>query len=141
MAGVVPARVASTDRAQQVAERAISQEVERLVGDFELDRSGRVVEPASHALSPLAFLLEVGRAGHEPLFHHALDDLLNEILELLPRLFLVAIGRVAEQLLKGLVRQHAAAEQRLEDRIVQRLHGAILFVAGAAPRIVESARK
>ena len=90
----------------------------------------------------LAFLLEIGRAGDEPLLHHLLDDLLDEILELLPRLFLVAVRRLAEQLLQRLFRQHASAEQRLENRVVQRLHGAVL-VAGRriTPRVAEPARQ
>ena len=141
MTRVVPAGVAASDRAQQIAQRAIAEEVERLVGDFEFHRRRAVVEAAARALSPLAFLLQVGGARDEPLFHHALDDLLNEILELLARLLLVAVGRLTEELLDGLVRQHAAAEQRLEDGIVQRLHRAVLFVARAAPRIVEPARE
>ena len=40
-----------------------------------------------------------------------------------------AEGRFAEQLLQRLIRQHTAAEQRFENRIVQRLHRPV-FVAG-----------
>jgi hypothetical protein len=89
-----------------------------------------------------ALLLEIGRAGDEALLHHPLDDLLNQILELLPRALLIAVGRLAEQLLKRLFRQDTTAEERLEDRIVQRLHRPV-FVAGrgVAPRIAKSARQ
>ncbi len=80
---------------------------------------------------PLA--IEVRRAGDEALLHHPLDDLLDQVLELLPRAFLVAVGRLAEQLLQRVLRQHAAAEQRLEDRVVQRLHRPVL-VAGRTDR-------
>ena len=81
-----------------------------------------------------------GGAGDEALLHHAVDDLLDQILELLARRFLIAVGRLAEQLLQRLLRQHAAAEQRLENGVVQRLHRAVL-VAGRriAPRVAEPA--
>ena len=49
-----------------------------------------------------------------------------EVFELLPRCLLIAVGRLAEQLLQRLVRQHAAAEERLENRVVQRLHRPVL---------------
>ena len=90
----------------------------------------------------LALLVEIRRAGDEALLHHALDDLLDQILDLLSRAFLIAVSGLAEQLLDRLVREHAAAEQRLEDRVVQRLHRAVfLAVERMAPGIVEAARE
>ena len=139
---VVAAGAAAADRAEQIAQRTVAEKVERLVGDLELHRSGVLADAAARAAAMLAFLLEIGRAGDEPLFHHPLDDLLDQILELLPRLLLVAVRRFAEQLLQRLFRQHAAAEERFENRVVQRLHRAVL-VAGRriAPRIAEPARQ
>src|SRR5204863_9415199 len=56
--------------------------------------------------------------------------------------FLVAGRRLAEQLLQRFFRQHASAEERLENRVVQRLQGAV-FVAGRriAPGVAEPARQ
>ena len=128
VARVVAAGAAAADRAEQIAQRAVAEEVERLVGDLEVHRAGVLADAAAGAAPVLALGLEVGRAGDEALLHHALDDLLDQVLELLARAFLVAVGRLAEQLLQRLVRQHAAAEQRLEDGVVQRLHRPV-FVA------------
>jgi hypothetical protein len=51
-------------------------------------------------------------------------------------------SRLAEQLLQRFFRQHAAAEQRLEDGVVQRLHGAVLVARRrVAPRVAETARE
>src|SRR5215831_9101130 len=121
MPRIVPAGAAAADRAEQVAQRAIAEEVERLVGDLELHRTRVLAHAAAGALAPLALLIEVRRAGDEPLLHHLVDDLLDQILELLPRLLLIAVRRFAEQLLQRLFRQHAPAEERLENGIVQRL--------------------
>ena len=77
----------------------------------------------------LPLLLEIGRTGDEALLHHLLDDLLDEVFDLLPRFFLIAVRRLAQQLLQRFFREHASAEERLENRIMQRLHGAVL-VAG-----------
>src|SRR5688500_6855479 len=82
----------------------------------------------------------VGSIGDEPLLHHAFDDLLDELFELLACRLLIAVRRLAQQLLQRLVREHAAAEQRLENGVVQRLHRPILVaVARIAPRVAEAA--
>ena len=58
------------------------------------------------------------------------------------RLLLIAVGRVAEQLLDGLVGQDAAVEERVENRVVQRLHRAVVVVRGpGAVRILKAARQ
>ena len=50
--------------------------------------------------------------------------------------------RLAEQAIERLFRQHAAAEERFEDRVVQRLHRPVLVTARAvAPGAVEAARQ
>ena len=49
--------------------------------------------------------------------------------------------RLPEQPLEHVRRQHAAAEQRFEDRVVQRLHRAVLVLRRIAPGIGESARE
>ena len=52
---------------------------------------------------------------------------------------LIAIGWFSEQLLDGVVRQHATIEQRVENRVVQRLHGALFRIHVA--RAAEAARE
>jgi len=128
------------ERSEQVAQRAIAEEIKALVGDLELDRTGVFSRAAANAPPMLALALEIRRARDESLLHHPLDDLLDQLLELLPRGFLVRVGRVAEQSLQRLLRQNPAAEQRLENRIVQRLHRAVLAAAErVAPWIAEPA--
>ena len=72
---------------------------------------------------------------------HPLDDLLDQLLELLAQLLLIAVGRLAEDLLEHLGRQHAAAEERLENGVVQRLHRPIVGIRRIAPGIAEPARE
>ena len=124
--GVVASGTAAAHRTQEVAKGAIAEEVERLVGDLEFHGAGVLAEPAAGAAPLLTLAFEIGRAGDEALLHHAVDDLLDQILELLPRRFLIAVGRFAEQLLQRFLRQHSTAEQRLENGVVQRLHGPVL---------------
>ena len=81
--------------------------------------------------------LRIGRRGDVAGLLHPLDDLLDQLLEPLLRC-LVAV--LAEQLLQPLVGQHAAAQQRVEDRVVQRLHRP-LVVGAAEVRIAETAGK
>ena len=96
---VVQPRAAAAHRAEQIAQRAVAQEVQRLVGDLELHAAGVLADAAAGARAPLALGLEVRRAGDEAALHHAVDDLLDEVLELLAHAFLIAVGRLAEQLL------------------------------------------
>ena len=87
----------------------------------------------------LALGVEVRRGGDVSLLAHALDDLLDQLFELRSGIRLIAVRRVAEELLNRFLRQHAAVEERVEDRVVQRLHGPVVVVrrVGAA----ESARQ
>ena len=49
---------------------------------------------------------------------------------------IILVSRLAEQLLQCFVGQHPAAEQRFEDRVVQRLHRAVLVAhRRIAPRV------
>ena len=66
--------------------------------------------------------------------------LLDQLLQLLANVVFAALGLVAEQLVHYIRRQDAAAEQRFENRIVQRLHRAI-HPPARVPRIVEPARE
>ena len=139
---VVAPGAAATDRAEQVAERAIAEKVQRLVGHLEGDGSGIVADPAAGTPPEFALLVEVRRRRDEALLHHPLDDLLNEILDLLAGRFLVAVSRLTEQPLQRLLGQHAAVEERFENRVVQRLHRAVLVaVRRIAPGIAEPARQ
>src|SRR5207245_6841024 len=119
---------ALAERAEQIAERAVAEKIERLVGDLERGRRLLGSQAAAAALAPLALGLEVRRRRDVALVRHPLDDLLNQLLELRSRVSLIAVGRIAEQSLDRLFRQHAAIEQRVEDRVVQRLHRALVVV-------------
>ena len=142
MTRVVTARAAAADRAQQIAERPVAEKVERLVGHLEAHLAGVLSRAAAGRPAMLALAVEIRRAGDEPLFHHAFDDLLDQIFELLARGLLVAVRGLTEQLLQRVLRQHTAAEQRLENRVVQRLHRPVLVaVQRIAPRVAEPARQ
>ena len=82
---------------------------------------------------------EIRRRGDVALLAHPLDDLLNQLFELRSRVRLIAVGRIAEQPLDRLLRQHAAVEQRVEDRVVQRLHRPLVVVHRV--RVAEAARE
>ena len=130
---VVHAGAAASHRAEQVAQGAIAQEVERLVGDLERDTRASSPSPPAPALPIHALAVQVGRVGDEAALHHAVDDLLDQVLELLRAPVLVAVGRLAEQTVQRLVGQHAAAEERVEDGVVQRLHRPVLVGAERVP--------
>src|SRR5712691_3049492 len=78
LARVVAAIAALAERAEQIAQRAITEEVERLVGDLEGDR--RLIRPLSAAVSlpALALRVQIGRRRDVASLRHALDDLLNQ---------------------------------------------------------------
>ncbi len=139
--GVVQPRAAAAHRAEQVAERPVAEEVERLVGDLELHPAVVLADAAAGPAPVLALGLEVRRAGDEAALHHAVDDLLDQVLELLAHAFLIAVGRLAEQPLHRFVRQHAPAEERVEDGVVQRLHRPVLVGVRRVPGIAEPARQ
>ena len=138
IARVVAAGAAVSRRAQQIAQRAIPEKIERLVGDLELHFRRFAFAAATHRPAGL-LRLEVGRRGDVARLLHLVDDLLDQLLELIAHLLLAALGLVAEHLFEQIVGQHAAVEQRFEDRVVQRLHGAVAVVAGVA-RVPEPAR-
>jgi hypothetical protein len=135
---VVTAGAAVPERPEQIAQRLVAQEIQRFVGDLELDPLA-VLAVAGALGAALPLLLEIRRLCDVPGFLHTLDDLLNQLLELLPHLLLVAVRRIAEQLLEQIGRKDAAAEQRFENRVVQRLQGAVVVVGGIAPRVAEAA--
>ena len=95
--------------------------------------------PAAAALTTLALRLEIGRRRDVALLGHAIDDLLDQLLELRSRLGLIGVGGIAEQPLDRFLRQHAAVEQRIENRVVQRLHRLVGIVHGV--RAAEAARE
>ena len=121
----MPSGAAAPDRAEQITERAVAEEVERLVGHFEVDGPGGLSVRAALAAPLLAFPVEVGGLGDEALFHQLLDELLDQVLELLARALLVAVGRLAEQPVELFVGEHASREECFEDGVVQRLHRAV----------------
>ena len=136
------AGAAVPERAEQIAECLESEEVERLVGHLEARFLFAVAVAVAAALRPpVALGVEIRRRRDVAGVLHAVDDLLDQLFELLPHLFLIAIRRLAEDLLEHVVREHAAAEERLENRVVQRLHAAVVVVGRIAPRVAEAARQ
>ena len=88
LARVVPAEAALADRSEQIAQRAIAEEVEALVGDLELERRFRCRRPAPGRSPPLALAVEIRRGGDVALLLQLLDDLLDQLVE--PRFRVVA---------------------------------------------------
>ena len=129
VAGVVAAEAALAERAEQIAQRAIAEEIEALVGHLEPRRRRIGSEPASGAgrLPVGARRFEIGGRRDEALLHHAIDDVLNQLFELRARVGLIGVGGIAQQALERLFGQHPAVEERVHDGVVQRLHGAIVF--------------
>ena len=95
--------------------------------------------PAPGPLPPLPIAVEIRRGRDVSLLLKLLDDLVDELVE--PRFRVVAIlPALAEHPLERLVGQETAVQQRLEDRVVQRLHRSSVL-AGHPVRIVEPARQ
>ena len=136
---VVTAVAALAERPEQIAQGAITEEVERLVGDFEGDRRLIRTLPAAASLAPFAFALQIRRRGDVAFVGHAFDDLLDQLLELRACFVLIAVGGIAEQALNRFSRQDAAVEERIENRVVQRLHRPLFLVV--AVRVPETARE
>ena len=139
LARVVAAVAALAERPEQIAQRAVAEEVERLVGDLEGDRRLIRALAAAAALPAFALAVEIGRRRDVAFVGHPLDDLLDQLLELRPRFILIAVGGIAEQARDRFFRQDAAVEQRVEDRVVQRLHRPLFLVV--AVRVAEAARQ
>ncbi len=136
---------ALAERAQQIAQRAVTEEIEALIGHLEACWRRVRTEAAARAarLALGAIGLQIGRRRDEPFLHHAIDDVLDEFFQLRSRIGLVGIGRVAQQSLERFLRQHAAVEERVHDGVVQGLHRAVVFglAVHAAVRRLEPARK
>ena len=145
VARVVAAQTALAHRPEQVAQRAVAEKIEALVGHLESRRRSVRAESAACArrLPIGAVRLEIGRRGDEAFLHHPIDDVLNQLLELRARVCLIGIGRIAKQALQRFLGQHTAVEQRVHDRVVQRLHGAIVFGLPVHPAVgrLEAARQ
>ena len=73
-------------------------------------------------MTTFALGVEIGRRGDVPLLGHPIDDLLDQLLELRAGVGLIAVGGIAQQPFDRFVRQHAAIEQGVENRVMQRLH-------------------
>ena len=76
IARVVAAGAAVAGRAEQIAQRAVAEKIERLVGDLELHLAGFALLAAAHG-APRLLGLEVGRGRDVARFLHLLDDLLD----------------------------------------------------------------
>ena len=123
LARVVAAEAALAERAQQIAERAVAEEVEALVGDLEAVLLG--VAHAAAAAWPSRCSRSRSRSGgprQVALRLQLLDDLLDQRVE--PLLRVIGVAPVlAEHALERLLGEHPAVEDRLQDRVVQRLPG------------------
>jgi len=113
-------------RAQQVAQRPVAEEVDALLGQLELDGlAGRADVAATARVVERLVLRELQVA----LAYQPLDHLLEE---------LVARLRVAHQLRQVLFREQAAAQQRLQDGVVERLEVVfvpVVHLLGAEPAV------
>ena len=95
--------------------------------------------PAPGPLPPLPIALDIRRGGDVALLLQLLDDPVDELVEALFRVVAI-LPALAEHLLERLVGQETAVQQRLEDRVVQRLHRSAVL-AGHPVRVVEPARQ
>ena len=121
VARVVAAEAALAERAEQIAQRAIAEKIQALVGHFEPRRRRVGTEAAAGAarLALRALGLQIGRRRDEAFLHHPLDDVLDQLLERLS----VPVWR----------RMYGESD---DDRTMQALHDAImdaLFNGGVLP--------
>jgi len=133
----VAAEAALAERAEQIAQGAVAQKIDRLVGDLEARRPLLALAHAARPLTPLPLRLGIRRGRDVAVLLHPLHDLLDQLFEPLLRL---GVRLVAEQLLQRVLRQHAAAQQGFQNRVVERLHRAFVLRPGEV-RIVEAARE
>ena len=111
---VVAAETAAAHRSEQVPGSAVPEEVQPLVGHLEPHRPRLRADTAFGSLTALLPVrLEVRAGGDVPAGFQALDDLADQLVEPLGAV------RAAEQPLDGLRRQQLAAQQRLENGVVQ----------------------
>src|SRR5687768_16868651 len=111
VARIVTTGAAVAERPEQVAQRAIPEKIQRLIRDLELHVLLIVALAGTDTGPALTLRLEIWRRRDVAGLLHPLDDLLNQLLELLPQRFLIAIGWIAKQLLDQIGRQDATAEQ------------------------------
>ena len=133
---------ALADRSQQVAERAIAEKIEALVGDLEPDGRFGAAPTLAGPTRILHLRLRRRRRCQVALPLELVENLLNQPFDAL--LGVVSLLPVlAEQLLDHLVGEHSSVEQRLEDGIVQslaRVPGHAVVVREAVG-VVEAARQ
>ncbi len=121
IARVVASEAGFAQRSQQIAQGAKAQKVEALVGDFEARLRLRVADLATRGRGSRGIVRLID--GDVVFLLHALDELLDQLLELLAAHVL--------NLLAHLLVEHVAVEQRLGDRlaqVVQRLLGVVQVV-------------
>ncbi len=135
VARVVAAEAALAQRPEEIPQRPVSKEVQRLVGDLELGRGGVLALAGAGALrvAPRLLHLEVGAAGHVALLLETLDEILDQLLET------PTVPAILHQLVDRLLRQQVAVHQRVEDCIVQRLDGLVAVGPRREPRATEPA--
>ena len=89
LARVVPAVAALAERSEQVAQRAITEEVQRLVRDLELGDLRRISDLRRRDLAGVRARPRDRWRRDVALLRHAIDDLLDQFLQLRSRLGLV----------------------------------------------------
>jgi len=113
------------DAAQQVLERLEAQEVHPLGGQVKLDllrRTGRLTPRPEHGLVTLGHPRRLLQREH-PLVNQPLDDLVEELGQLPLDLLvpLVTAGGVAAQDLEHLGSELPRLDQRVQDRVAERV--------------------
>jgi hypothetical protein len=112
----VPAEAGLAERTEQVAQRAVAEEVERFVGHLEARLALRLADLPAHRRW-LGWIVR-RRNRDIVLGLHALDDLLDQLVEF-------AFGLHLFHLLPHFLIHQVAVQQCLADGFAQRLHGLI----------------